>query len=73
MVIYLTVDEEVIRERLQKRGLNKEQIQKRLTQDKEFWQKYGQNYDFVIENKPGKLDQTVEKVIQIINETAQKK
>lgn len=73
VVIYLTVDNQIVLERLHKRGLGNGEIQKRMDQDKIFWDKYGKNYDFVVENIPGKLENTVEKVIQIIqDETAQK-
>lgn len=66
-VIYINCDARVILKRLRDRGLSEEEIQKRIQDDQRFWQQYGQNYDYVIENTPGKLDQTVEKVTRIIN------
>src|SRR3990167_7244332 len=56
IVIYITCDDEIILRRLKKRGLSKEEIQKRMQDDIKIWQKYKDNYDFVIENVPGKLD-----------------
>lgn len=66
LVIYLTVDDEVILERLKKRGLSQEEIGKRMQEDAKFWQEFKSNYDFVIENVPGKLSETVDKVINLI-------
>lgn len=66
IVIYLTVDDEAILKRLQGRGLSQQEIEKRMAEDARFWQKYKDNYDFVVENIPGKLNQTVDKIIQII-------
>lgn len=66
LVIYLTVDDSVVLKRLQKRDLSKEEIDKRMQEDKQHWQQYQDNYDFVVENMPGKLDETIDKVIRII-------
>lgn len=71
-VIYINTPDEVVLQRLQKRGLSEEEIQKRMADDRSIWQKYGQNYDFVVENTPGKLEETINQVIQIVekNEAA---
>lgn len=66
IVIYLTVDETVILERLKRRGLSEEEIKIRMEQDKIFWDKYKDNYNFVVENIPGQLENTLKKIIQII-------
>lgn len=66
LVIYLTVDDSVVLQRLQKRGISEKEIEKRMQQDKEFWQQYKDSYDFVVENIPGKLDETVDKIAKII-------
>lgn len=66
LVIYLTVDDGMVLKRLQARGLTKEEIDKRMREDAAFWQKYKDNYDFVIENVPGQLDQTVDKITEIV-------
>lgn len=66
MVIYITTDEQEILKRLEKRGLSKEEIRKRMLDDKEIWEKYKNSYDFVIENVPGKLDETINKIVAII-------
>lgn len=70
LVIYLTVDDSLILERLKKRGLTEEEIQKRMQEDKQFWQEYKDDYDFVVENIPGKLDETVDKIAKIIEDHA---
>lgn len=66
LVIYLTVDDQVILKRLTSRGVPQEEIDRRMQEDREFWQKYKDKYDFVIENVPGQLDQTVDKIIKIV-------
>ncbi len=66
LVIYLTVPDSVVLERLKKRGFNEKDIEKRMREDQQYWEEYKGNYDFVVENIPGKLDQTVDKIIQII-------
>lgn len=66
LVIYLTVNDDVILGRLQRRGLTKEEISKRMQEDAKFWQEFKTSYDHVVENIPGKLDETVHKVISLI-------
>lgn len=66
LVIYISVSDEVILERLKKRGLPQAEIQKRMADDKRIWQQYQNSYDFVVENIPGKLDETLDKVEQIL-------
>lgn len=66
LVVYLTVDDTVVYERLRRRGLPEEDIAKRMHEDKNFWEKYKDNYDFVVENVPGKLDETINQVSEII-------
>lgn len=66
LVIYLTVPDLVVLERLEKRGLSREEIEKRMNEDKKFWEEYKSSYDFVVENVPGQLAETVDKIIQII-------
>lgn len=66
LVIYLTVPDEVVIERLKRRGFSKNDIEKRMKEDKKLWEEYKESYDFVVENIPGKLNQTVDKIIQII-------
>lgn len=67
IVIYLTAADEVILERLRKRGFAEEEIKTRMKQDKLFWNKYKDNYDFIVENVPGQLDKTINKIAQIID------
>ncbi len=66
VVIYLTVEDEVVLKRLHDRGLDQQAIDKRMEEDKKFWQQYQRNYDFVVENVPGSLEQTVDKISAII-------
>lgn len=66
LVIYLTVSDNVVLERLKERDLSDEEITKRMQEDSRFWEQYKRSYDFVVENVPGKLDDTVEKIINII-------
>ncbi len=68
IVIYINCDGEVVLKRLRDRLLSEEEIQKRIQDDQKFWQQYGQNYDFVIENTPGKLEKAVDKISKIIAE-----
>lgn len=66
IVIYLTVADEVVLERLRKRGLTQEEIDTRMREDRNFWESFKDNYDFVIENIPGNLDATIDKIVSII-------
>lgn len=66
VVIYITVSDDVILQRLKNRGLTDEEIQSRMTDDAKIWQKYQNNYDYVVENVPGKLDATLDKIVSII-------
>lgn len=66
LVIYITCSDEVILQRLQRRGLNQDDIQKRMADDQRIWQQYQNSYDFVVENTPGQLNQTLDKIVSII-------
>lgn len=66
LVIYLTVSDEIVLQRLKKRGLSQEEIDRRMAEDRGFWQKYQSAYDFVVENVPGELAGTVDKISKII-------
>ncbi|KKQ85520.1 MAG: hypothetical protein UT04_C0003G0025 [Candidatus Daviesbacteria bacterium GW2011_GWF2_38_7] len=37
-----------------------------MQEDKLFWEQNQDNYDFVIENIPGKLKETVDKIVKIL-------
>lgn len=67
LVIYLTALDSVILQRLRKRGLSRQEIDRRMREDKDFWKKYKNNYDFIIENVPGNLNETLDKISRIIN------
>lgn len=66
LVIYIYTADDVILKRLKERGLSEEEIKKRMADDKKIWLKYKNNYDFVVENVPGKLDQTINEIVNII-------
>lgn len=66
LVIYLTVDDTDVLERLALRGMTQEEIDHRMEDDDAFWKKHKNDYDFVVENNPGKLDETIDKITQII-------
>lgn len=66
VVIYVTVSDEIVLKRLKERHLSDQEIEKRMADDKKIWDKYRGNYDFVVENIPGKLDGTVDKIVSIL-------
>lgn len=66
LVIYLMIDDSVSLQRLKIRGLSQDQIDKRLQEDQAYWDQYKDQYDFVINNVPGQLKQTMEQVIKLI-------
>ncbi|MBI4038433.1 hypothetical protein HY384_00590 [Candidatus Daviesbacteria bacterium] len=70
VVIYITTDKGIILERLQSRGLDSEGIKKRMLDDQKFWEKYESKYDYIIQNEPGKLSQTVVNICRIINSSS---
>lgn len=67
IVIYITVSDQVILQRLTKRGLSEEEIQKRMGDDKKIWQQYQSSYDFVVENIPGKLEECLNNIVRLID------
>lgn len=66
LVIYLTVDDSVVLDRLAKRDFPQEEINHRMQEDQAFWEQYKDNYDFVVENVPGNLNETVDQVCNLI-------
>ncbi|MBI2019341.1 AAA family ATPase [Candidatus Daviesbacteria bacterium] len=66
LVIYLTVDDETVLQRLTGRGLGTKEIEARMNDDKTFWETYKDKYDVVVENTLGQLNQTIDKIIEII-------
>lgn len=73
LVIYINTPDVVILERLKRRGLAETEIQKRMADDKRIWLQYKDNYDFVVENISGKLEETIDEVIAIIEKNVQAK
>ncbi len=68
VVIYVTASDEVILERLEKRGLPQEEIAKRMADDKRIWDQFKDKYDYVVENMPGKLQEAVNEIIKILED-----
>lgn len=66
IVIYINTDEQTILERLTKRGLSEEEISSRMADDEAIWQQFHDKYDYVLENVPGKLKGTIDKIVKII-------
>lgn len=66
IVIYITTDNQTIQQRLNNRGLTSDETEKRMQDDKTFWDQYKDNYDFVVENVPGELDKTINKIINLL-------
>jgi len=66
LVIYITCDDEIVLQRLKNRGLSDAEITSRMEDDRKIWLQYKDNYDYVVENVPGKLDQTIDKITNII-------
>ena len=69
VVIYVTTKGDVILQRLKERGLSDGEINQRMEDDRRIWNEYHKSYDYVLENIPGELEQTVDKVAQIIGKT----
>lgn len=66
LVVYINTGDEIVLKRLRERGLSEQEIEKRMQNDQQFWQRYKDSYDYVVENMPGKLDNTIDKIVQII-------
>lgn len=65
--LYITVDNQTILERLRERGLPKEEIAKRMQDDLNFWNQFKDQYDYTVENIPGNLQLTLDKIYEIID------
>lgn len=66
-VIYIDVPNwDILRQRLKIRGDSPEQIERRLSQDKSDFEEYGSNFKHIVINEPGKLDETLDKIGQIL-------
>lgn len=68
VIIYINTNDEVISKRLEKRGIGSEESAERMADDQSFSNQFKDKYDYIIENIPGKLEQTIGKVTQIIEE-----
>lgn len=71
LVLYIDApDWQILRDRMRKRGMSDEQIEERLSRDKADFVKYGSNFKNIIYNEEGKLEQTMEKIFNLINSVA---
>ena len=67
LIIYIDVpDWNILKERMRARGNNDEQIERRITQDKSDFETYGGSFKHIVMNYPNKLDETYEKVEDLI-------
>lgn len=65
LVIYINIPDDVALARLKKRGLSEDEISKRMQDDKNIWNENKNNYDFIVENVPGKLQQTLDQIYRL--------
>lgn len=69
LVIYLDVpSHEILRERLINRGTSEEETEQRLRQDEMDWEKYKERFQNIVINYPGKLEQAVEEIENLLTE-----
>jgi len=66
VVIYISVADDVVLQRLKKRNLSDTEIEKRMEDDRKIWSQSKDKYDYIVENVAGKLEETVNKIIKII-------
>jgi len=66
LVIYINSEPLVIKERIKERGMDSDEIERRLAQDTKNWDDCKDKFDFIIDNEDGKLDETVNKITAII-------
>lgn len=67
LVLYIDVlDWQILRNRMKMRGMSEEQISQRLTRDKADFAKYGANFKNIIYNEEGKLEETINRIVEII-------
>ncbi len=67
LVLYIDVpDWQVLRKRMRQRGMSDERIEERLKRDKADFEKYGSYFKNIIFNEEGKLEETINRIIKII-------
>lgn len=68
LVIYIDVpDWKMLESRMRRRGIGGEEITRRLQKDKEDFQKYGSNFQHIVYNKEGELENTINEISKLIN------
>lgn len=50
------------------RGYSKKIIEKRLKEDSDNFHKYRNKFKHLIENSPGQIDQTLERIVELIEQ-----
>ncbi len=65
-VIYIDSPEEFLRGRLKRRGMPDEEVERRIAQDRKNWEACKDKFDHVLLNEEGKLEETIKKVVEII-------
>lgn len=66
LVVYIQSEPQIIEQRLRERGMDEKEIGRRITQDKANWEACKDKFDYIIENEEDKLEETVGKITQII-------
>lgn len=66
LVIYIHSEPQIIKQRLTNRGMDSKDAEQRIVQDTKNWQECKDKFDIVVENEEGKLDETVQKIIKLI-------
>jgi guanylate kinase len=68
IVLYIYCNPEIILKRLKQRGLSKEEIKIRMKQDNDSFKKYKKNYDFIVDNKEGQIESSIDTISSIIEQ-----
>lgn len=68
LVIYIDVsDWKILENRMEKRGMSKDQISQRLEKDKKDFEEFGGFFQNIVHNEEGKLEETISKIETLIN------
>lgn len=68
VVIYIDVpDWEILKRRMEKRGMSEEEIANRLREDAADFRKYKSSFNHIIYNQEGKLEETLDQVKKLVD------
>lgn len=67
LVIYINTTEDIILQRLSERNLSGDEIDQRMADDASIWQEFKDKYDYIVENVPGKLEETISQISSLIH------